>query len=151
MVESRRRLREGGKALKRFALQPNGTGPYSTKRKEGDRSGYASKGGAPCRKRTGEYTRRTVDDDQSKTGGEEAGKTQGEDIRHTQDDESQRVTCSSTKEKREHVTEVFPLSSLIGHTPKTGLQPNSVASVSRVCLIVKSHQEDEMILFLATT
>ena len=99
VVESRRRLRDGGSERKCFALEPSGTGPYSTKRKEGDRSGYASKGGAPCRKKTGKYTRRTVDDDQSKTGGDEAEKTQGEDIRHSQDDESQRVTCSSTKVK----------------------------------------------------
>ena len=84
VVESRKRLREGGRELKRCALQPSGTGTYSTKRKEGERSGHASKGGAPCRKKTGEYTRRTVDDDQSKTAREKAEMTKGEDIRHTQ-------------------------------------------------------------------
>ena len=81
-------------------------------------------------------------DNQSKTAGEEAEKTQGEDIRHTQDDEPQRVTCSSTKGKKRACDR--GVSFVIPHWAyaKTGLQPNSVAIVSRVCLIVKSHQED---------
>ena len=55
---------------------------------------------------------------------------------------SRRGSHALVQRKREHVTEVFPVSSLIGHTAKARLQPNSVAIVSRVCLIVKSHQED---------
>ena len=38
------------------------------------------------------------------------------------------------KEKREHVTEVFLLSPLIGHTSKTGLQPLLIAINVSLCL-----------------
>ena len=36
---------------------------------------------------------------------------------------------------REHVTEVFPLSSLIAHTPKTGLQPFRLGHLTPWCAL----------------
>ena len=128
VVESRRKLREGGWELKCFALDPK---RHRTLRDQATRRrSYRIRVRGRCATsqedggvHTQDGRRRPVTD-----WGEEAGETQGEDIRHSQNDESQRVACSITRLNGEHAIEVLPLSSLIGHTPLTRL-PQEVSHI----------------------
>ena len=142
--------REGGNSSAKHLIQMAPDPTRSSDKKEIGQD-TRQRGGAPRHKKTEKYTRRTKGDYQSQTGVKKQERLK-EKIYIILGTMSRRGSHAQTRRlNREHATGAFPLSSCIGDTPRAGLPPNSVAIVSPVRLIVKSHQEDGDDSFLATT